>query len=639
MAWGDPFFAWVNEGETFNPLLHKRSDEEIETVELAASEDGFAMLTLLVKPPEGGMLNPARKRWGLLSYEKGDGTLVLLARGKVDSFPLGGDPEEAEIRFKCAPGDWEAAQNVVLQASKTGAHWDPVLVAPESRDDPVEILDGQSKVIDFHPATHACALHDILGVGLPTWDVGLNWYDDSLEAENAEPPVSVVEVEVSAQWTQRQSGVLFLKNAIEAAFGGMPNTLTAEDFQNRWPRVGDGIGNDNGYVVRTSELVRAYPDGESLEAGPFQGSSDVYNYVTDSQLTAPIARDVMLERAWYDAELSLNWSAEQARHERILIRMTSGVQDPGLGNGGVRRISLECQDVTVDETTAPWQPDTSYGVGDVVRVGGRNWKRLVAGISAASWAADFTAFDMETFPPTLVQNWERETNDGSPVGGPDRAAYFPIVRGARTLLAACMRGRAVLVESMRCDEVTVQVPLDDAVEAGLCLGMSVQLTVPEGRLAIEGSTVKGKVFAYTMRISADEDVAEIVIRCAQGSGKATAAPAGSNSSSPTGQAWDVIALPDVSGLPVRQMATGGIVRVRVIGGDDEQAAYLNDNDYSPPDRTDKDATNPAKLLGDVPTYLVFDLVPLAADDEILLEAEVETVVPFEGPKQIDLGAE
>src|SRR5690606_35200946 len=111
-------------------------------------------------------------------------------------------------RFKCAPGDWEQAQMSVLEASRTGAHWDPVLVDPALRDDPVEILDGQSKLISFHPATHACELHDILGVGLPTWNVGLSWFDDSLSAEIAEPPVSAVEIEVSAQWTQRLSGVL-----------------------------------------------------------------------------------------------------------------------------------------------------------------------------------------------------------------------------------------------------------------------------------------------------------------------------------------------------------------------------------------------------------------------------------------------
>lgn len=638
MAWGDPYFAWVDEGEEFDPVLHRRMDEEVERAELSADENGFAVLTLKVAPPEGGLLKPPRKRWGLLSYEKSDGSLVLLARGCVDSLPLGGDPEEAELRFKCAPPDWQAAQDSVLQASKAGPHWDPVLVDPALRDDSVEILDGQSKLIDFHPATHACELHDILGVGLPTWNVGLGWYDDSLSAEIAEPPVSAVEIEVSAQWTQRLSGVLYLSSAIESAFGGTISTLTPDDFQNRWPRIGDGIGNDNGYVVRTSALTRIYPEGMPLEAGPFQGSSDVFNYVTDSQLTAPVARDVMLERAYYDGEMSLSWTAEQARHERVLIRMTSGVQDPGIGNGGVRRIRLECQDVTVDEITPGWEPETYYGVGDVVRVNGANWKRVVAGTSAASWAADFTFFDMESFPPTLVQNWEREADDQSPIGGPHKDSYFTTERGQQTLIAAAMRGRAVLAEAMRCVEVTFQVPLDDAVKAGLNLGMNVQITIPDGRLAIEGNTVIGKVAAYRMVISADEDVAEITIRCAIGSGKSTSAPAGTNSANPTGESWDVIALPDVSSLPVRQMATGGVVRVRVVNGVDEQVAYLNAHDYDPgAGRTDPKETDPSRLLGDVPTHMVIDLVPLAADDEILLEAEIDAAIPWDGPRQVDLG--
>src|SRR5690606_31632100 len=124
------------------------------------------------------------------------------------------------------------------------------------------------------------------------------------------------------------------------------------------------------------------------------------------------------------------------------------------------------------------------------------------------------------------------------------------------------------------------------------LGMVAQLSVPEGRLAVEGSTVKGKIAAYRILISAAEDVCELTIRCALGSGNATAAPAGTTSASQTGESWDVVALPDVSGLPVRQMTEGGIVRVRVIDGISAQVAYLNANDYEPPTRTDKNETNP-----------------------------------------------
>jgi len=87
------------------------------------------------------------------------------------------------------------------------------------------------------------------------------------------------------------------------------------------------------------------------------------------------------------------------------------------------------------------------------------------------------------------------------------------------------------------------------------------------------------------------------------------------------------------------MAMGGIVRVRIIDPVESQVDYLEANDYSPPDRMDSKATDPARLLGDRPTYMVLDLVPLAADSELVWEAEIDALVPIEGPRQIDLGGE
>lgn len=638
---GDPYFAWIEESESFDPVLHRRKDEEIEKAVLEADEDGFATLSLTVRPPTEGLAKPARKRWGFLSRERADGSLKLLAKGRVDSFPIGGDPLRSVFRFTCAPGDWESKQDTVLQATKDGPHWDPALVDPALRDDSIEILDGLSSVIAFRPDTHGCELHDILGTGLPTWNVGRRWIMDTLSADIAEPPVREVEVEVTASWTQKTSGFFNVTAAINAAFAdGQPNTLTAEDFENRWPRVGDGVGSDNGYVVQQSALTRVYPDdGDAFRpvvAGPFQASSEVYSYITDAQLTAPIARDVELERAWYDGELTLAWSGEQARTEIVRILITSGVQNHDIGNGGRRRIQLDCQDVTVDDVTPEWSPLTNYAVGDFVRHGGSNYKRLVAGVSEATWGADFTGFDTSTFPPTLVQKWERQASDGSPIGGPDKATYLATERGMRTLIAAALRGRAVLAEAMRCVEITFEVLLDEAVEAGLWIGMNIQVAFNAGDLAIEGDSIAGKVVSYRMGI-AETDVCEITIRCAPGSGKATPAPSGTTHASQTGHPWDVLALPTVSAAGVKPMATGGIVRVRVIDPVDEQVTYLEANDYSPPDRMDPKATDPARLLGDRPTYMVLDLVPLAADDELVFEADIAAAVPFEGPRQIDLG--
>ncbi len=636
---GDPYFAWVDdEAVAFDPVLHRRKDEELERVGIEHDEDGFLVFSLTVRPPTEGLAKPSRKKWGFLSVELPDGSLKPIGKGRVDVVPLGGDPLRATLKFKCAPSDWEERQRAALQARKAEAHWSDVLVDPALRDDPVEMLDGLACVVTFDPVTHECLLHDVFGAGLPVWNVGRRWIMDpnSLSAEASDPPVNEVLVEVTASWTQKRRGWFDASDAIDTAFDGQPNTLTPEDFENRWPRIGDGVGNDGGYAVRTSELKRVYPEGEPLEAGPFQGSSEVYNYVTDSNLEAPMSRDVMLERAWYEGVLTVAWSAEQARRETVRILLKSGVQDTGLGNGGRRTIRLECQDITVDEVTPPWQPLTDYDVGDLVRVGGRNWMRLVAGTSAASWALDLTDFDTGTFPPTLVQLWEIQEEDQSPLGGPHKDSFFPSENGMDVLLAASFRGRAVLAEAMRCSEITVQVLLEEALAAGLSTGMRVALAFNDGDLSVEDNAAIGKVVSWRAEIG-EHDMCEITIRPAAGSGEAVVVPPGSLTASQTGEAWDLLAIPQLSDEGVVPMATGGIARVRVIGSTDEQVAYIEANDYSPPDRMDAKETDPSRLLGDMPTYMVLDLVPLAAADELHWEADIEAAAIFAGPRQIDFG--
>jgi hypothetical protein len=567
-----------------------------------------------------------------------DGSLLLVWKGKVDSFPLGGNPEEAELKFKCAPGDWQDIQLAKLQATKSEGHWDPVLVAKESRDDPTEILDGQSRVICFHPATHACELHDIFGVGLDEWDIDLKWFEDSMSASITEPPISYVDISVTASWKQQLSGSFSAASAIRTAFdGGDIATLTGEDFENRWPASGDGVSGNNGYTVRKSLLKLLSPTDGRPKSQPFKGAAKYFAYLTDKNLTAPATRYPTLDITYYeDPTLDLSWTSEQSRTETIKMRLYSGVQDTSLGNGGGRTLDLSCQDITIDDVTEAWKPNTAYAAGHVVRAGSQNYSRIAAGVSAATWSEDFRYMDNTTFPPTLRQRWDLAP-DGSPLGGLGNDRYFPVVRGHRTLLAALMKGRAILAEAMRCIEIEFEVPLADAIEAGLYLGKRIRMRVPPGRLAIEGDTIVGKCAAYTMTSNASDDTCKITIKAACGSGKATTG-SGAAWWTLTGQDWDRVILPSIAGLTPTPMAVGGIVRARVENTLPEQIVYISTHDFDPAaGRTDEDATNPEKLIRDVTTKLTLDLVSLAAEDDLSLEYSMTIPVPFEGPRQIDFG--
>lgn len=636
---GDYVFRMVpSENTPFDPLDFT-STEDLDTWEVSAEEGGFTKITVTVAPIETGLLVPGRLQWCHLAVVKLDGTLKLIAIGKQDPMPVGGDPYSTTLSFTCAPSDWEAQQLAILQPTKSQAHWHPALVDPSAIDDPVEILDGQSRVVEFHPATLQPHLNDLFGVGLTTWDVGDEWIFDSLQAEIADVPYDEVIVTVEANWTQQLWGTFDATADVNAAFGldGQPNTLTGDHFESKWPEKGDGLGKNNGYDVRKSSLTRVYPIGVELESPAFKSNSENHNYITDGNLEVPLAKDIKLERRWYDPEIEIGWSAEQARRERISMRLRSGLQDIGLGNGGVKRIDITVQDVTVDYNTPKWQPDTYYSVGDEVQRGSLVWKRLIAGTSLSTWGLDRHYFDMGTIPPTMIRRWQTTGEDGSVLGGIWNSQLLTTERGRALLLAALCKGRAALANSMRCVDVTVEVGYQEVIEAGLWIGMKVRLTIPAGRLAIEGDTVEGKVVSYRIASSAAEDRAELTIRCSCGSGK-VATGTSVLSYSQTGQAWDRIGIPNLSAITAQPMATGGIIDIQVENTVAEQITYVDERDYDPgAGRTDKEETNPERLIKDKPTNIIFNLNPLAAEDELAVEWEGTTPIVFEGLKQIDFG--
>jgi hypothetical protein len=67
---GEPafYFAWVNSGTAFNPLVHNVQDEVITAVHVEQAEGEFASLDITVKNPKIGLLSVGRMVWAWLSW-------------------------------------------------------------------------------------------------------------------------------------------------------------------------------------------------------------------------------------------------------------------------------------------------------------------------------------------------------------------------------------------------------------------------------------------------------------------------------------------------------------------------------------------------------------------------------------------
>lgn len=66
------YFAWVEETDTAFDVAFLREDEDVLAFEISQAEGEFAAMTIDVRNPEEGLLNPARKLWAWLSADFGD---------------------------------------------------------------------------------------------------------------------------------------------------------------------------------------------------------------------------------------------------------------------------------------------------------------------------------------------------------------------------------------------------------------------------------------------------------------------------------------------------------------------------------------------------------------------------------------
>src|SRR5689334_2286343 len=80
------YFAWIKEGEAFNPQLHTREDENIFSLCISQKESEHAIAHIKIRNPFSSFLAPLRGQHALISWEN-QGKIELLFRGGVVAIP------------------------------------------------------------------------------------------------------------------------------------------------------------------------------------------------------------------------------------------------------------------------------------------------------------------------------------------------------------------------------------------------------------------------------------------------------------------------------------------------------------------------------------------------------------------------
>ena len=614
------YVALTPDGEPFDPVAHRRLDidpDEVSQNDLESA--GRRVISLVTDRADPGLVALAERTWVHIARELADGSLKRVGTGYID--PLTITPVEDDlvaIEVLCSPRDWEAAQAALLQPMKVLPAYDPVLVAPERRDDPVEILDGYAGTVWCDPVTHQFRFVDYFGTGLPVFTIE----DPDFPGPQAGPatrPVQQVDVAITVEFLERRYGELSATDAIEDSFdGGAVATLTPDAFEQSWWRVGDVINGDSGYEVTKSTLVRRDPEGvEVTEMGPVHGSSGVYNYVQDPDLLSPEPAEMNLLVTYYEAELEFRYRIEQRRVEVARFSLVNG--SPYAAGGSIETLELTCEDVSIDDTTPAWMPDTHYMVGDMVLVGSTRWHCTVEHQSLSSFAYDRAQPDGNG---GYVFRWSQMATDSSPIGRRDATSYFLTPRGEQTIQSAMLKARAILAASQRHRPFTVNTELTEDL-----LDLSAAAVVDVPAPGEPGGRIRGKVTSLEIVSHAEDETLQITIAPSAGSGTAVA---GDVVVSPTGADWDRIAYADYGDQqPELFPAVAGQARVDFTPVD--QLAYIQARDYSPDDgRTDPKATDPANLLRECVTSAELYMTQIAGRDVMVHEIEID-VEPWSGP--------
>lgn len=248
------YFAWVNADEEFDPDVHNRTDETVFSFEFEHSEGDFAALRLVIKNPRIGLLNVARKTWGILSFND-NGTVTAIFKGRLIGVPTNIFDTLVTLDFTAKPTDYEDQKAALAETLKELPYWDPIFVSPDSWSDPDAVLEAYSRLWHIDPVTLVLTTSDVLipEDGVEEVVESQHFYDDMQVTLNQTPLRKVVMV-ATIPWTQSAAGAVDLTPVIKNLFNtSIPTSFTMEGLVSSWPKPGAGFG--SGWEVLTGSMT------------------------------------------------------------------------------------------------------------------------------------------------------------------------------------------------------------------------------------------------------------------------------------------------------------------------------------------------------------------------------------------------
>ncbi|CCG07649.1 hypothetical protein [Pararhodospirillum photometricum] len=542
------YFAWVAPGTPFDAAQHARTDEAIRALEIRAEEGEAPYARVVVARRSSRIGGPDGLVHAYLSTRV-DGAVMPLFFGVLTQLPDGLTGPFLTLQLDARTGDTEALTAAALAPYKVAPAYDALFISEGREDEPDEILEGWFARLCVDRLTGGVLVSHALE-GRRTLTFGPeSLAEGSLTLSQPDgPPPAWIEGRMVTTWTQRGGALADFGALIAREAGGALVTLSPEaDFADGWPRVGQRLGGETGYLITESALVAqdlpafesnltddpsavTSEDGRVLVVGTGSGIS--LDGVVDFGPTAArsslfpaglFAGWISFAKSAYWPVLRVRWDFRQKRRETVVCRLTSHLAPGAPPAQGGEQISFGLRDVGVCDAAEDESDSTVPDCDSLLSL-----SRARVSLQASA--------DVST-PSGLDEVRSGEAETGLPIGDPLYPSFALTSRG-RQAVAHLLRVLAVrLAFAQRCVSVRARLPGWTAAALSLDLDCSVVLhspVLPEGQ-------VRGKV--VSLRLAWDEDgcSVELVLAGSLGGGGTFLRPA-AGADTVAEAAWDDYAL-------------------------------------------------------------------------------------------------
>jgi hypothetical protein len=440
-AIGKVYFAAVDPGEVYSPLIHSVEDEVVLALKINQAEGEFARAEIEIENPGQGLLNPLRKKRCFISIENPDiGTPKLIFAGRILGYPSDTTQTTVTLQYIGQPENWESDQDTLLQLSKVAPFYNDLFVSADRRNDPAEILAGRTALLYWDRITNTVALSDIVESGT-LFDLGEKPFFDSVSFDIGDPPITSVNLNIETQWIQTAVGTVDAGEAIRAQFsspvGAQVNTLTPYSFEDAY----NGVSLPTGYTEREKVIAPTANDFGLAQSD--LKSADVLVNATDFPFASGGTagqRVLSVPRVYYNTKLILDAVYQQKRRETANIVLNAVTQDFALKSNQVKDVFVRIQNPTEAEQGS------------------------ILDDAAPSFFYDTVLGDLTTFGRECIEH-------------------------------GIARARAIVTKANRIIETTFQVDLREVID------LTVNDTVRFTDSRFPGGSIRGKVISYAFSIS------------------------------------------------------------------------------------------------------------------------------------------